>query len=160
MLKIKKIKPIVEGVLFFLIFYSLVGLLIASTLICIQNFVEINRSVFHWCSVGLGPVISIVATIYYVIETKRIKRSKFSFWIGKNYPKLLTVYLLLNIALVSIKSYASWSTEEIYDVLSIQWTIFGFSLTVFLVWNVVIEYLKRKQPIATNILDSLHQYEF
>ena len=25
---------------------------------------------------------------------------------------------------------------------------------------VVIEYLKRKQPIATNILDSLHQYEF
>ena len=136
--------------------YSAIGLLAAlmtffliiSVFQCMRNFVEIELKtalLFAACIVLLAAMLTI---IYFCNRIHRIKETRFDFWLSNNYPKLLLGYFILVFALMSITNEAVWTSEEINDVLSIEWTIFGLSLTVFLVWNIlIVEYLKKRKPV-------------
>lgn len=146
-------------ILFFLAYFFFAFFFVASVLICINNFTEVTNKVFLWCGVGL-VIISTIMSVLTLRTTKRIGETRFSFWFERNYPKLLVGYFLTIFALVSIKSQAIWTAEVVYDILSLQWTIFGLSLTVFLVWNVIIvEFLKNRQPKEPDSSDLLQKYK-
>lgn len=157
MKKGKKIGLFVS-VFFVALFFSFI--LASSMLTCINTFVELSSEIRFYCSVGIGAAISIVVSVITVRSTKRICETRFSFWLSKNYPKLLISYIFLILALRSIKSEPVWDTEAVLNILSVQWTIFGLSLTVFFVWNVIIvEFLKKRQPGVDDSADLLQKYK-
>lgn len=52
-----------------------------------------------------------------------------------------------------------WDAEEVANILSVQWTIFGLAITIFLVWNVIIvEYIRNMQPKTDCATDLLQNY--
>jgi hypothetical protein len=131
----------------------------ASLLICISNFVNVSAKAWFWCCVGI-VIFSVVIAVLMVKKTKQFRETRFSFWLGKNSPKLLLSYFLTIFALVSIKSEPTWDASTVYDMLSLQWTIFGLSLTIFLVWNVIIvEFLKNMQPKEPDSSDLFQKYK-
>lgn len=136
--------------LFLLVFFAFLlftSIFVGVILICINNFIALSSMIWIWLGLTISIVISFVGTTLIVCRTKRIRETKLSFWLGKNYPKLLLGYILFVLALASVKNQLVWTTDMVYDVLSLQWTIFGLSLTIFLVWNVImVEFLKNKQP--------------
>lgn len=150
----------------FVVIFIMTFLLTASAMKCIRNFVEIAEiteiTEITWlyrCAIG-SAVISFIASVAIILSTKRIGETSFSFWLKRNYPKLLLGYLLTIFALVSMKSQPIWTVEVVYDVLSTQWTIFGLSLTIFLVWNVIIvDFLKKKQPKEYDSADLIQKYK-
>lgn len=133
------------AVLFFASIFVL-GLLVVSILVCINNFVKVPDKALLWCCIVV-VIVSAVITALIMRQTKRFRETRFLFWVGKNGAKLLLSYFLTIFALISIKSELIWDENTASNLLSLQWSIFGLSLTIFLVWNVIIvEFLKNKQP--------------
>ena len=49
--------------------------------------------------------------------------------------------------------------KDVKDLISLEWTIMGISITVFLIWNVVtIEYLEKSKPIKPNNSSQFRQW--
>lgn len=144
-------------VLTFVAVFFFVVLLVGSILICINKFVDLPGMVWFWRGMMISAIVAFVGTVLIVRSTKRITETNLSFWLGKNYPKLLLGYIIVVLTIGSINSQPIWDTDMVYEVLSLQWTIFGLSLTIFLVWNVImVEFLKTKQPKASDS-SSLYQ---
>ena len=135
-------------VLTFVAVFFFVVLLVGSILICINKFVDLPGMVWFWRGLMISAIVAFVGTVLIVRGTKRITETNLSFWLGKNYPKLLLGYILVVLTIGSINSQPIWDTDMVYEVLSLQWTIFGLSLTIFLVWNVImVEFLKTKHTV-------------
>lgn len=134
-------------VLTFMAFFFFVVLLVGSILICINKFIDLPGMVWFWRGLMISAIVAFIGAVLIVRSTKHFKETKMSFWLGKNYPKLLLGYILSVLTIGSINNQAIWTADMVYEVLSLQWTIFGLSLTIFLVWNVImVEFLKTKQP--------------
>ena len=128
---------------------------------CISNFFDINNQLCLFISLVAGLIVAIIYSVWSNQNAKTLHESKISFWFKANSPKLILSYFIILFSLISITDKAIWSEEEIVDVLSLEWTIFGLSVTIFLVWNVIyIEYLKKIQPKKPDTDDYLEKYEF
>lgn len=156
----KKLKSVSLALLFFASFFILSFCLVAAIIVCLKNCIEISNAVFLWYSLAISIFISVVCSICIEINMHRFKHSKFSFWIGKNYPKLIIAYALLIYVLISVQNNINWTVEEVHDAVSLQWTIFGLSLAIFLVWNgIIVDFLKQKQPHTTDEHNGINRYE-
>lgn len=141
---------------FSVIFFFAV-ILVGSILICINKFIDIQGMVWFWRGLIISAIVAFIGAVLIVHSTKRFRETKLSFWLGRNYPKLLMGYVLTILTIVSINSQPTWESNMVSEVLSLQWTIFGLSLTIFLVWNVLmVEFLKGKQP---KVSDSSSLYQ-
>ena len=130
---------------------------VGSVLICINKFIDLPGVVWLWRGLIISGIVAFIGAVLIVRSTKRFKETKLSFWLGKNYPKLLLGYILAVLTIGSINSQPIWDADMVSEVLSLQWTIFGLSLTIFLVWNVLmVEFLKGKQP---KVSDSSSLYQ-
>lgn len=146
-------------VLAFFVLMLFTSILVGSILKCINNFIDLSGMIWFWRGLTISIIISIVGATLIVHSTKRIRETKLSFWLGKNYPKLLIGYILVVLVLASVKAQPIWTTDTVFEILSVQWTIFGLSLTIFLVWNVIIvEFLKNKQPKESDSSSLLSKY--
>lgn len=144
-------------VLVFVAVFFFVVLLVGSILICINKFVDLPGMVWFWRGLMISAIVAFVGTVLIVRSTKQFKETKISFWLGKNYPKLLLGYTLVVLTIGSLNSQPIWDADMVSEVLSLQWSIFGLSLTIFLVWNVLmVEFLKGKQP---KVSDSSSLYQ-
>ena len=77
----------------------------------------------------------------------RDKKSKFVNWVNMNYASIALFNIMLISFFTSIQNEAVWTHEQLKDIVSMQWTIFGFSITIFLVWHaIVFTYFKNKRP--------------
>lgn len=142
----KKAKTIGLFAALFFVFFVLIFIFLAAILICINNFLELSDVIWFWRVVGISAIVAFAGTLI-VRSKKHIGETTFSFWVHKNCSKIIVGYFLFLFALISVRNESIWTTVEVYDILSIQWTIFGLSLTIFLVWNVIIvEFLKGRQP--------------
>ncbi len=103
---------------------------------------------FAWASsIILSFVFSVVILVYVIIQSNSTKRTKLSNWIAMNWSKLSLYYIVSLICFVSIKTEIIWGFNQLENIISLEWTIFGISITIFLVWNVLIsKYLKEKKP--------------
>lgn len=90
---------------------------------------------------------AIVVLTYTISRIKSERTSKLENWLSNNTAKILLYYIVANIFFVSIRSEVVWTQEEMRNLVSLEWSIFGISITIFLVWNVlVVNYLKEKKP--------------
>ena len=141
----------------FSVIFVTVVILVGTILICINKFIDLPGVVWFWRGLKISGIVALIGSVLIVRSTKRFKETKLSFWFGKNYPKLLLGYILAVLAIGSINNQAIWDADMVSEVLSLQWTIFGLSLTIFLVWNVLmVEFLKGKQPKVSDA-SSLYQ---
>lgn len=157
----KKVKTVGMIVLLFFILFVLAFLLFSAILICISNFIELTDRIWLRRAAEVSAVVALIGIVLTTVHSKnRIGETSFSFWFHKNTAKIIIGYILFLIALISIRNESAWTTEAVYDILSLQWMIFGLSLTIFLVWNVIIvEFLKRKQPKESDSDDLLQKYK-
>ena len=149
-MKKKKSKIPVSVKLFFitfLVFLFLLLLLMSSIWQFIKDYTDISSKIWVSWSAGISLAVSIIVAFSVLHSVKKIGKSKFSIWLGRNWYKLLLGYFMIIASTVSFKNQSAWSPEEIQNVLSLQWTIFGISLTIFLAWNVIIvDFFKNRQP--------------
>lgn len=146
--------------LVFFAFFLFISVFSVSLLVCIDSFIDLTGMIWYWSGLCVSVGVSLIGTVLIMRSTKRIKETTVSFWLKQNLPGLIVGYLLLIFALLSMKSQAIWTTEEVHDILSLQWTIFGLSVTIFVVWDaVVVGFLKKKQPKATTSDDALQKYK-
>lgn len=155
----KTIKEV--GIFFvgFVLFFAASALLVYAILHCVQLFIPIKTEVVICILLGTCTLIACLCFIY-LFRSSRRKESRLSFWIDNNTPNFAISYTMLCIVLLSITNEATWTTEEIKDIVTVEWTIFGLSLTIFLVWNVIIDYLKRKQPVAVENPNFVQKYNY
>ena len=131
--------------------------LIFSFFYALQKFVNIDFTILFFLPIGLSVFVSIFLSI---LVLRRKKRTKLSFWFSNNYPKVFLSCVILIILFMSISNKPLWNLNEIHEVLSIEWTILGLSITIFLVWHVIfISYLKKKEPKPAGDLDYIQEYD-
>ena len=129
-------------------------------IICLQKFISLNSTITFLILMGTCVIASIIFIISKIVKSHRKKRTKLSFWFTNNFPKLLLYYTILLFLFLSISNTPIWDINEVHEVLSIEWTIFGLSIAIFLVWDVIyINYLKKKQPYATDKMDFIKEYD-
>lgn len=109
----------------------------------------------------LSLFFSVCAVIYQIVRFNSHKKTKFSNWIAMNYPKLILYYIISIICLGAIKSEVIFTIEELRALISLEWSIFGITITIFLVWNVIIvEYLKKKKPICETSISPIKRMRY
>ena len=103
---------------------------------------------------ALASIIRIERKMRIVGETK------LDFWLDNNRPKIILWYMICLLLFGSVSKDAIWTTGEIKDILTLEWTIWGLSITIFLVWNIlIIDYLRKKRPVELEESEYFHHYQ-
>lgn len=158
MLKIKEILFYI--VIFVISLISSFGL-VFSIINNLYKFELISINTVFITSITISVVISILVIVLTIMWIYYNKTKKFFYWIGETYPKLVLGYIILTLFSASITKEVRWSAIEISEVVSTIWTIFGLSITIFLVWNVIIVgYLKNTQPNEKEEKDLCELYKY
>ncbi len=127
----------------------------------LANFDLLPFSTGFFIAVLIGGIASFLFLACYVVCLRMKKSTKFGNRLSLYYPKIILFYLILIIIFISIRSEIIWSYEGLKDTVCLEWTIFGISVTIFLVWDVLIlKYLKDIQPKNTNITGLLRRREY
>lgn len=155
----KRLKVIGLTLLLFLFTFSLLFTLLFALLYCLQRFIGFEDYLVVYISLGASAILSIVNVIISRVSSTKIHQSKLTFWIKNNYPKVIFAYIITLILLISISKEPIWNADETREAVSVEWTIFFISITIFLVWNVLyVNYLKNKQPKLNENMDSRQLY--
>lgn len=117
---------------FFLLFYRLKMI---SAKVCVIGFLVTT------------VIIATISTIAEMFKSLSNKKYKAINWLTMNYSKYYIYIMLFAIGFISMETELVWSIDDLKDAISLEWTIYGISMTIFLVWNVlIVEYLKRRKP--------------
>ena len=139
--------------LFFILFFSLFNML--------ANFNVITAMVGFYIAVSFSFIATIILTIFIIKQIKTIKSTRFGNWLSLNYPKLILIYIILLLVFISIRPDIIWDYSDLKDVLSLEWAIFGISVAIFIVWNVlIVNYLKEIQPKEENSMSLFTKWEY
>ena len=92
------------------------------------------------------------AVLIFCVSTSKTEFGSrvFLFLKGHIYHFFLII-LMIHLCIMSITTEVSYSSESLNNLLSVEWTIFGLSLTIYLVWNVlIVNYLRTITPKFTD----------
>ncbi len=156
----KKSNSIFLYIIVFIFGYLISFVFIYYLLRCVDKFVKIDSLLFFFVVIGCSFLFSITNTILFAVDLNKQKTTKISFWMRKHYPKMTIAYIIVVLLLSSITDKIIWKTEEIKDVINIEWTMLGLSISIFLVWEIVLNYLKKSQPTIDNNADFEKRYRF
>lgn len=152
---LKKVKDlflifILLSVLLFPLFYGL----------CKFNILPDSAILFG--PLGVSTIIILAFSIYIKKTIKKIlTNSKIKKWLLNNMPRIILIYLLTVICISSIETELIWNEEEIKEIISLEWTMFSISITIFLVWEVIIvQFLKQQQPHRKNHFSVLDEIKY
>lgn len=135
----------------YLLTFVIVLLLLSILLYCVISvlieFKLTSVGVINLWSAIVVLVVSIIFVLACIVSSKKLKKSKIINWLSNNIAKLVLTYSLLMLFLLSLRSDIIFDIDEIKEILSVGWTIFGISSSIFLIWHiVVIEYLNNRKP--------------
>ncbi|MBQ7091583.1 MAG: hypothetical protein IJN83_02910 [Clostridia bacterium] len=95
--------------------------------------------------ISLAISIALTAVIYKCIFSQNV--TGLGIWMSRNISKIILAYVVISIGLVSIRPEVVISFETMQDMIGLAWSILGISMTIFVVWNVLImQYLTKKRP--------------
>lgn len=135
-------------VIVFIFALSLSFLCISQLMRIFRLFGLISEYTESISTVVISALITVLLLVYYIHQGRTEKKTKFDNWVLMNFSKMILCYIILIICLASIRKDVFMSFEELRSLISLEWTMFGISAAVFLVWNVIIvEYLEKKKPI-------------
>lgn len=142
----EKLKTVFTGIVIylavlafsFLFFFAICNALFTFDLIDAKQAVVIILAGTLLCAISF--------TIYDVHVVKKHGDVRSLFWLKQNATMVSFAIIIVIIICVSLTSKTIWSKEDIKDVISSQWVIFGISITIFVVWRVFVkEYLDKKK---------------
>lgn len=154
-----KLKLFLQYCILGLIGFSAAFIMSFSIIRCINEFVTIDLTLFSVVVFILSVILSIINLILYNRNYKH-DDSNFVFWKKKHSSKIVIGYFMLLFVFSSIKNSVRWANDEVNNIMSIEWTIMGLSITIFLVWEIFLNYLKSKQPVAENNSDFVQMYQY
>lgn len=105
----------------------------------LEKFKLIDTKQWLTISVVCGLCCAAILIAYGIYVVKKHCDVKSFFWLRENVVTLVLAIIIIMIACVSLTPEPIWSKEDIKDVISIQWVIFGISVTIFLVWQVFVK---------------------
>lgn len=125
----------------------------------LSKFIEIDITLARSIYIPICSIIFILLFIHFM--RYRVKRSKLAFWLKKHVMKVLIFYFITMICIYNISPQAVMTAENVNNLLSTEWTMFGLSITIFLVWNVlIVSYFKNKQPTIDDKADYIEKYYY
>lgn len=149
------------NLLLFVLFFILAFSFIFAFITIFVNFGKLSLLTGFWISLGLGIFFATLFWGYLLKCFNSTKDTKLRNLLSQNYPKLIIIYLLLIIIFISIRPEIIWSFDTLKDVISLEWTIFGISIAIFWVWNVVIvRYLDKAKPIKPEKMCTIQKLEY
>lgn len=149
------------GLLILFSLFMLAFIFILSFLNIFVSFEKLSFMIAFWVAFGVGAFCALICFYYINTKSKSAKINILRHWLSQNYPKVILFYLVLVIIFVSIKSEIIWSFDSLKDIISLEWAIFGISIAIFIVWNVIIlKYLKDTKPIKSNRDCSIFDLEY
>lgn len=137
------------GILLAVFVVSLVGSLAPffAILNVFYEFELITEKVLWMCLLFASICFAIICSIIAAVLLRAEKKTKLGNWLAINTAKLTLAYLLLTIFFLSIKSELVLTIADIKEIILLGWTIFGISVGIFLIWNVVVmDYLEKRKP--------------
>ena len=157
----EKFKFIGLGLAVFIGIFLLAFFLMFLFLDIFYNFNLLSATVLFFTSLGCSVLVAVLFSWYFIARLKAAKSTRFSRWLSQNYPKLILLYVVLSIIFLSIKTEIIWSYDSLKNVISLEWTIFGISITIFLVWNVIIlKYLEKAKPTKSDKMCSIEKIDY
>lgn len=112
-------------------------------------------------SIGFSIITTAALMTLIFIDFNKEKENKLLFILKKHSPKIILGIIIISIFSVSIRYDLLWTESEAKEALNVIWTIFGISITIFLVWNVIIvEYLRKKIPQKVDGNDFFQKYKY
>ena len=133
------IVPSLSMFMFWFFIYSILGLFV--------KFSVLSKNLAFLISLIVGVLFGILNFVYIIVALKSYTTGKFENWLIHNFPHLTLFSTIILIIINSIKTEVIWDMERLEKIISLEWTIFGLSIAIFLVWNViVVDYLKSKIP--------------
>lgn len=98
-------------------------------------------------SLVLSFAIAIVICVYSHKQNKKILKNKFDIWLHKNKASLMLFIFFLSICSLNMREELSWTYEKVKETLTLEWTILGFTMALFVVWHTIIpKFLANKKP--------------
>lgn len=139
---------ILAFILFFLIVY------------CLKRFVNVQSTTQLSVPIVCSLIVSSIVAIIEINHTRKLREGRLGFWLYQNLTKITFSYMCLVLFLISVAYTAGWTKDRVIDILLIEWTIFGITAAVFVVWKtLVFEYFRNKQPIASDKDSSFQRLE-
>ena len=121
---------------------------------CASKFVHFLSK---WLLLIMPAAISIIPAIVSVaVVARKLKKPlRYKDLLPPNpiISKLLICYIVLFYLLMSIDNKVTWATKEAKELLTVSWTIFEISIMFFIVWDVVLEHLRKKIPKPQEFTD-------
>ncbi len=109
-------------------------------------------------------VCVLISSIFFTIlafVSLNTKNKTISTWFSLNYAKIILFYIVICIMLISLKTETIFKYETLKEFISVQWSILGLSIAIFLIWNgVVFKYLEERRPKKTDNPFPIEQYEY
>lgn len=158
------IKPIIKQIawviILFLLVFIAVFLFLFSILNSFYNFNIISVDILFVVSLAASTVISL-AVVLYVLNNQKLKLTKFRLFLSEKFFGMILFCFVLMFISISIKPEIVWKKEELKEFISIQWAIFGLSVTIFLVWEVIFSrLLKEQKPKKTKGINLLEEIKY
>ncbi len=127
---------------------------LVATFICLfpffgifNKFEMITDSVCLWLTFIVSIIVSFMVTTYIFTVIITNKKRKFYIWISQNLHKILLYIIMFSLFCTSIRTEVILVLSEQRNLISLCWNIFGVSITIFLVWQVIVlKYLKDNRP--------------
>lgn len=149
------------GLLLFALYWILGFFYVAAITNILFRFEFVNETQWFWIAFSGGIAVAIIALGITIAVLSSEKKTKIGNWWGQNYPTLLLYYVISAIFFISVRKEIIWKFDEMKDVLSLEWTIFGISIAIFLVWNIlIIEYLKKHKPNIPQKADTFNLIKY
>ena len=147
---IEKIKDIgMMSLLWFLIFV-LLFIFFLGLFSCLSEFGVLDIKIGLLIALGASVGLTAIAFITNLILQKKLS-ARYEFKLKIYFQKyghiFFAVALFLMLAFISFKHELLMDIEGAKSLLTIEWVIFGLSITIFLFWNAgIIKYLERQKP--------------
>lgn len=110
---------------------------------------------------AISIFLSIFILILIAIAIYNKKRTKIINWFSQNYARMFLFYIVACITLVSLKTEIIFKYDGLKEFISIQWSIIGLAITIFLVWNVlIIKHLKQHKPKKSDTCFPIETFQY
>ena len=128
---------------------------------CLLNTLNEFGLISSYTAQMLTKIISAIITfIIFCNSARRFKlkkKSKFVSWFIINLSKFFLTYSIILFLLISLRADLIWDTETLKEIISLQWTIVGITIALFLAWYIANEkYLKNKEVTTS---ESKNEYD-
>lgn len=138
-------EKIKDFLIIFLVTFVAVGWLCHSIWRVMRDFGLLYDEITFYIPYIVAIVFSVIFTTIVCSRINMLKKLKL--WIWPNISKVVFCWVISNLFFISMQSRLMWSRSEAQSLVSLEWTIFGISIAIFVFWSpAFFEYLKRQNP--------------